>query len=133
MLICTCTVDPTVVVFLGMPYTGVKGEFEVVGFTTLTYVLVLVGTYGALVLLILGGHATKARCEGTHCNINEQHLKQPTFFQLTTSKTTLGVPCRLRILHSGIGSLLLGECGHTKLVPASCRLQQLRAHDGQPF
>ena len=32
---------------LGMPYTGVKGEFEVVGFTTLTYVLVLVGTYGA--------------------------------------------------------------------------------------
>jgi hypothetical protein len=31
----------------GMPYTGVKGEFEVVGFTTLTYVLVLVGTYGA--------------------------------------------------------------------------------------
>ena len=30
-----------------MPYTGVKGEFEVVGFTTLTYVLVLVGTYGA--------------------------------------------------------------------------------------
>lgn len=29
-----------------MPYTGVKGEFEVVGFTTLTYVLVLVGTYG---------------------------------------------------------------------------------------
>jgi hypothetical protein len=36
-----------------MPYTGVKGEFEVVGFTTLTYVLVLVGTYGAIVFFVV--------------------------------------------------------------------------------
>ena len=42
------TPDTLVLLCPGMPYTGVKGEFEVVGFTTLTYVLVLVGTYGAL-------------------------------------------------------------------------------------
>jgi hypothetical protein len=90
----------------GMPYTGVKGEFEVVGFTTLTYVLVLVGTYGAFVSFALpawprfaftltGGSITKT-----------SGMTKPISY----------MPCRLCILHSGADVQTQGIAHHTHVL-----------------